>query len=126
MVMKIVAIDDVLLAKLQCQTPAEMLKPITFGEAVNLFAAEQKREEPWLMGYSRAEAGVEGELEFDDNAIVSAGDDPWHAGGAYVMSWSWVENGDLSKADALVLAKRSNPEADEEELDALIDEVIHG
>jgi hypothetical protein len=40
----------------------------------------------------------EGELEMDENAVVSEGDD----NGAYVMTWSWVsfEGSDLDKQTA--------------------------
>lgn len=39
---------------------------------------------------ARKKFGVEGDLEFDDDAVISKGD----ASGAYVMAWKWVENGD--------------------------------
>jgi hypothetical protein len=37
--------------------------------------------------------GIDGELEFDDNAQVSFGDDP----GAYVQCWRWVTNEEVKK-----------------------------
>lgn len=35
----------------------------------------------------------DGDLEFDDGAVVSLGDDP----GAYVMAWKWVDESDLRR-----------------------------
>ncbi len=37
--------------------------------------------------------GIEGELEFDDNAEISFGVDP----GAYVQCWRWVTNEEVKK-----------------------------
>ena len=36
------------------------------------------------------ECGSDGDLEFDDDAVVSVGSDP----GAYVMGWKWIYNSD--------------------------------
>ena len=38
----------------------------------------------------------EGDLEVDDEAVVSLGSDP----GAYVMSWQWVPNDDAGVKEA--------------------------
>lgn len=37
----------------------------------------------------------DGDLEFDDNAVVSMGEDP----GAYVQGWKWVDRCDLPEED---------------------------
>ncbi len=64
---------------------------LSFGQALNLFAARQRRDEPELDVYvaaARAEHHRDGDLEIDDpGVIVSAGEDP----GAYVLAWVWVE-----------------------------------
>jgi hypothetical protein len=62
---------------------------LTFAEAVTAFAARQASE---LAAYRDAVKVREGELEVDDNAIVSVSDDD----GAYVMTWSWVSADDLT------------------------------
>lgn len=36
--------------------------------------------------------GRDGEVEIDDNAIISHGDDP----GAYVQAWVWVPDSDAN------------------------------
>lgn len=38
----------------------------------------------------------DGELEIDDGAVVSMGDDP----GAYVMAWVWVADEAMEESDA--------------------------
>lgn len=48
--------------------------------------ATQKRWD----AYRKAVVTVDGECECDDNALVSEGDGP----GAYVMTWTWVTNGE--------------------------------
>ena len=51
---------------------------------------------PALIRYRRiAEElyGTEGELEFDDDAVVSAGT----GDGAYVMGWRWVDSDDQKR-----------------------------
>jgi hypothetical protein len=65
---------------------------LTYGQAVNLFAARQRRDEPHLDAYiarARDQWHRDGEVEIDDpGVIVSAGDDP----GAYVLAWVWVDD----------------------------------
>jgi len=48
--------------------------------------ARQSLTNPVLQAYRAAVKTREGDLECDDNAIVSEGDDP----GAYVMCWKWI------------------------------------
>jgi hypothetical protein len=53
--------------------------------------ATAKQENPTLRKYAdaaQAEYHEEGELEFDDGAVVSHGEDA----GAYVMCWRWVDD----------------------------------
>lgn len=61
---------------------------LTVSMALTAFAA---RQDPTLIAYRDAVETREGELEVDDNAIVSESDD----GGAYVMAWVWVADSDL-------------------------------
>lgn len=49
-----------------------------------------------------------GVLEFDDNAIVSAGGDP----GAYVMGWQWISSDEAGLPDPTVLEDSEDAEAD--------------
>ncbi len=64
---------------------------LTFGQAVNLFAARQRRDEPDLDRYiegARLTYHRDGEVEIDDpGVIVSEGGDD----GAYVLAWVWVD-----------------------------------
>lgn len=46
--------------------------------------------EAYLAAAKEAVRNKEGELEVDDDAVISAGGDP----GAYVMAWLWVPNED--------------------------------
>lgn len=56
----------------------------------NALAATRTPEQLALVKKAQEELVVDGELEIDDDAIVSApdGDD---AKGAYVMAWVWVD-----------------------------------
>ena len=75
------------------------LKVLTVKEAkqaadeIKRRMAEEKDKNGTIAAY-RATAderyGHDGELEFDDDAVVSLGDDP----GAYVMCWRWVDADD--------------------------------
>lgn len=82
---------------------------VTFSEVVSEFAAARTPDELALVAKAR-EMAREGEIEVDDTAIVSAGDDP----GAYVMAWMWVDtpvNVDAITDDMLAEAAR-NPDLD--------------
>lgn len=70
------------------QLDALIQQGLTFGAAVNAFAANQP---PELAAYAQAVETRDGELEVDDNAIVSVSED----GGAYVMAWVWVSDSDI-------------------------------
>jgi hypothetical protein len=60
---------------------------LEFPAVVTAFAARQDES---LNAYRDAAPTREGELEVDDNAIVSVSED----GGAYVMAWVWVSDDD--------------------------------
>ncbi len=57
---------------------------LVFSQALDAFA---RRQPPGLRAYADRVEIREGELEVDDNAIVSES-----TGGAYVMAWSWVDD----------------------------------
>jgi ATP-dependent protease HslVU (ClpYQ) peptidase subunit len=59
--------------------------------------ALQDEKNPVLRAYRRRAKKLykEGELEIDDDAVVSHGDDH----GAYVMAWVWVEDEDEKEDD---------------------------
>ena len=65
---------------------------LTFGEAVNRFAARQRRDQPALDRYierARMTWRRDGAIEIDDpGVIVSEGADD----GAYVLAWVWVDD----------------------------------
>jgi hypothetical protein len=48
-------------------------------------------EEARYRSYAQGYLHRDGDLEFDDNAVVSMGSDP----GAYVQGWKWVDQCDL-------------------------------
>jgi hypothetical protein len=64
---------------------------LTFADCVCFFAREQMDDPDLVILACKAKHDFEqeGELEFDDNPIVSAPDDE-EAEGAYVMAWRWV------------------------------------
>lgn len=49
---------------------------------------ELKKKEDKLRQLAKERYQQQGELEFDDDALVSIGDDP---SGGYVQAWVWVE-----------------------------------
>ncbi|MFC5342909.1 hypothetical protein ACETK8_20075 (plasmid) [Brevundimonas staleyi] len=65
---------------------------LTFGQALNRFAALQRRDEPALDRYvdrARETWHRDGAVEIDDpGVIVSDSEDP----GAYVLAWVWVDD----------------------------------
>ncbi len=64
--------------------------PANLRDIVNIRLAELDNPETQKR-HAAYRAGVEirdGEIEVDDNALVSEGEDP----GAYVMAWVWVSN----------------------------------
>lgn len=97
------------------QLRALIAEGLTFGEALNVFGAEQAAKRPELTPYaenaSNAAAFVhacrdgDGSFNLDDMPIVSKGEDP----GAYVMAWVWVTD-----EDAGVTRQEAEPAACEQ------------
>lgn len=88
-------------------SPQELLRQaiaagLTSGEALNVFAESRTEEEAGYLEAAREEYGREGELEFDDNAVISVSED----GGAYVMGWRWVYDRETSMPKDLAQALR--------------------
>jgi|688.fasta_scaffold249276_3 hypothetical protein len=52
-------------------------------------------EDAWYLAKAKQELHRCGELEFDDNAVVSTGGD----NGAYVQCWAWVEDDPAAEED---------------------------
>ncbi len=77
---------------LEAQLGALIDAGLTFGQALNLFAARQRRDAPDLDRYvegARMTWHRDGAVEVDDpGVIVSEGADD----GAYVLAWLWVDN----------------------------------
>ena len=59
--------------------------------------AEQSRteDETRLFDFIKSERSCDGDIEFDDDAIVSLSDD----GGAYVQAWLWIDDPEASDPD---------------------------
>jgi len=64
---------------------------LAVSQALDAFA---RRQPPGLRAYADRVQTREGELEVDDNAIISES-----SGGAYVMTWSWVDDEDGPESD---------------------------
>lgn len=67
---------------------------LTFATVQAAFAKTEEQTNPKIAGYRATALDMhhrDGELEVDENAIVSAGDDS----GAYVQAWVWVGDEDL-------------------------------
>lgn len=71
-------------AKVVERQPPELRQAI---EAVEQHLNDSRRQN--ILGLARATLACEGELEFDDDAVVSEGDD----NGAYLQAWVWVDFG---------------------------------
>jgi hypothetical protein len=64
---------------------------LVISQALDAFA---RRQPPGLRAYADRVETREGELEVDDNAIISES-----SGGAYVMAWAWVDDEDSHESD---------------------------
>lgn len=64
---------------------------MTVGGALDVFAKARSPEELAYLQHAQDSLAREGETEFDDNAVVSLSS----YGGAYVMSWTWINASDL-------------------------------
>ena len=84
----------------EIQLAADALRQMTISASVNLAQSLQAIVDEEMDPAHRVlvdayRAGVvvrDGEMEMDDDAEVSIGEDP----GAYVMVWTWVSNEDAS------------------------------
>lgn len=72
-----------------------------FEEEINSAAADPKTIEKYRIAANEFNRD-DGELEFDDDAVVSSSDE-----GAYVMAWKWVDK-DEAGIDVRVDASRVN------------------
>jgi hypothetical protein len=68
---------------------------LTFSEAVEVFAARQSEQDQTLIHLARERHHVDGEIEIDDDTILSESEDD----GFYVMAWVWVNNPELTSDD---------------------------
>ena len=66
-----------------------------FADAVEFFASRQSELVQRYATYARENCQDDGDLEFDDFAIVSVSADR----GAYVLAWKWVDQGDVGLTD---------------------------
>lgn len=69
---------------------------LTFGACVLAFSEyEHDAKKDAYIAAAQQQYGREGEIEVDESAYVSKGDDP----GAYVMAWVWVSDDDAGIGD---------------------------
>lgn len=66
-----------------------------FSDAVEFFAGRQSALSQRYADYARENLQDDGNIEFDDAAIVSVSADR----GAYVLAWKWVDQGDVGLTD---------------------------
>ncbi len=76
------------LALVKYQFRALIDRGLTFGDCVEAFG--ETADENRYLAAAYLKYRRDGELEFDDKAVVSVSDDA----GAYVMCWRWVDNED--------------------------------
>lgn len=76
------------------QAQLRAIPNLTFGDCVNFFSEQQDEEDGKFVSAAMGR-GTDGELEIDENAIVSRGSDP----GAYVMAWIWISDRDAEIED---------------------------
>lgn len=80
--------QDLLTAAKAVKKPSPELRKAI--EAVEEHLSDSRRQK--ILDLARATLAREGELEFDDDAIASEGDD----NGAYLQAWAWVDFGGTS------------------------------
>lgn len=68
---------------------------LTVGQAITEFSNSRTPEELAYLNAARDRYTSEGDLEFDDNAVVSLSSD----GGAYVMAWKWLYRSETALPD---------------------------
>lgn len=81
-------LQDLLTAAKAVENPSPELRQAI--EAVEGHLNDSRRQK--ILGLARATLAREGELEFDDDAVASEGDD----NGAYLQAWVWVDFGGTS------------------------------
>ena len=81
-------LQDLLTAAKAVEQPSSELRHAI--EAVEELLSDSRRQQ--ILGLARGTLAREGELEFDDDAIASEGDD----NGAYLQAWVWVDFGGTS------------------------------
>lgn len=59
-------------------------------------------DDAWYLAKAKRTLHRDGELEFDDNAVVSTGED----NGAYVQCWAWVEDDEEDNEQTMPLRLR--------------------
>ena len=82
-------------AMLRSDLDALINRGLTFGQCVITFG--ETDEDSRYLKAAREIYARDGELEFDDCAVVSESDD----GGAYVMCWRWIDNADAPDQNEL-------------------------
>lgn len=75
-------------------------KGLAVGAALTAFAEKQGPLERLYLQHAQSQLTSEGDLEFDDNGIVSLSED----GGAYVQGWSWVGASSLPPPESVLEA----------------------
>lgn len=81
-------LQDLLTAAKAVEKPSSELRQAI--EAVEEHLKDSRRQK--ILELARATLAHEGELEFDDDAVASEGDD----NGAYLQAWVWVDFGGTS------------------------------
>lgn len=99
--MTIPATEDML----RIQLEALIDQGLAFGACVQAFAARRTEDELHYVALAQEECARDGQVEIDDNAIVSGSADA----GDYVMAWVWVADPDADLED------EEDDEDDEEE-----------
>lgn len=73
---------------------------LTVANALSVFTEKRSAAEALFLKEAQEHHGRDGELEFDDNAVVSISEDR----GAYVMGWTWIYLSDIETPDSLAEA----------------------
>jgi hypothetical protein len=61
---------------------------VAMEEAIEHAERERTEDEARLFDLIKSERSCEGDIEFDEDAVVSLSDD----GGAYVQAWLWIDD----------------------------------
>lgn len=63
---------------------------LSFGDCLEFFASHRTEEALYYVKHAQTHMASEGDVEVDDNALVSRPSAETCASGVYVMSWLWV------------------------------------